>query len=435
MIVLWLLLAVLALLGAPLFALIAAVALLGFGQAGYDLTIVAVEFYRLSEMPGLAAIPLFTLAGYLLGASGAPRRLVRLSDALLGWLPGGLAIVALIACALFTAFTGASGVTIVAMGALLFPALAQAGYPQRFNLGLITSAGSLGLLFAPSLPLILYGFVAGQLGTDPPVTVEALFLAGLLPGLLMVAILSAYAMWVGRALVPTAVAPRAATPARGGAGGHEVLGALRNAAWEIPLPFLVLGGIYSGLLAASEAAAVTALYVLLVTVAIRREIALAALPGVLAEAMRLVGAILLVLGVALALGNWLIDLQVPARLFEVLHAHVDSPLVFLLLLNVFLLLVGMLLDVFSAIVILVPLLVPVAIGYGIDPVHLGIILLANLQIGYFTPPVGMNLFIASYRFQVPVTTLVRACAPFFVLLFGAVLLLTYWPALSLVLVR
>lgn len=421
----WLIVALLAALGAPLFALIAAAALIGFHAAGYDLTVVAVEFYRLSELPGLIAIPLFTLAGYLLGESGAPKRLVRLSNALLGWLPGGLAIVALVACALFTAFTGASGVTIVAMGGLLFPALAHAGYRERFNLGLITSSGSLGLLFAPSLPLILYGFVAGQLGTDPPVTVESLFLAGLLPGLLMVGLLSLYAMWNGRHLV----AETRKFDAR------ELRDALLDAGWELPLPFLVLGGIYSGVLAASEAAAVTALYVLVVATLIKREIGLRKLIDTMSEAMRLVGAILLILGVALALSNWLVDQEVPSRLFEFLQEHVDSPLAFLLLLNLFLLVVGMLLDVFSAVVILVPLLVPVALGYGIDPIHLGIILLANLQLGYFTPPVGMNLFIASYRFDVPVTKLVRSCIPFFLILAFAVLLITYWPALSLALVR
>lgn len=420
---LWIALLLLAILGARLFALIAAAAGIGFHAAGYDLTTVAVEFNRLANMPGLVAIPLFTLAGYLLGESGAPRRLVRLSNALLGWLPGGLAIVALVACALFTAFTGASGVTIIAMGGLLYPALKQAGYADRFNLGLMTSSGSLGLLFAPSLPLILYGFVAGQLGTTPAVTVEALFLAGILPGLLMIALLAAYAMWSARDL-PQPV--RSFDP-------RELLQAVREAAWEIPLPIVVLGGIYSGRFAASEAAAVTALYVLVVTVLVRREISFARLPGLMSEAMRLVGAILLILGMALALSNWLIDQEAPTRLFDLIRARIDDPLVFLLALNAFLLLVGMLLDVFSAIVILVPLLVPVALGYGIHPVHLGILMLANLQLGYFTPPVGMNLFIASYRFGTPMLTLVRACIPFFLILALAVALITYWPGLSLAL--
>lgn len=417
----WLLLACAALLGAPLFVLILGVAFIGFHTAGYDLTVVAVEFHRLAGMPGLTAIPLFTLAGYLLAESRAPQRLLKLSDALLGWLPGGIAIVGLVACALFTAFTGASGVTIVAMGALLYPALKAAGFDERFNLGLVTSAGSLGLLFAPSLPLILYGFVAGQLGTTPSVSIEDLFIAGLLPGLLMVVLLGIYAGWHGRALQAQ---PQPFAWAR-------VLEAAREAGWEIPLPLLVLGAIYSGALAASEAAALTALYVLLVSVLIRREISLRQLPAVMAESMRMVGAILIILGAALALSNWLVDAEVPTRLFEWIRGAIDSPITFLLALNVFLLLVGMLLDVFAAIVILVPLLVPIAIGYGIHPAHLGVLMLANLQLGYFTPPVGMNLFIASYRFKVPIGRLVRACVPFFLILLLALALITYVPWLSL----
>ncbi len=420
-----LLLLVLALLGAPLFALIGGAAILGFHAIGYDLALVAVEFNRLADMPGLAAIPLFTLAGYLLGASDAPKRLVRLSDAWLGWLPGGLAIVAIITCSLFTAFTGATGATIVALGALLYPALIAAGYPKRYVLGLLTSAGSLGLLFAPSLPLILYGFVAGQLGTDPPVSVQDLFLAGLLPGLLMVLILIAHAIWTGRHMTRTV---RQFEPA-------EAWRSLCDAAWELPLPFLVLGGIYGGFFAASEAAAITAAYVLIVSVAIKREISLAKLPSVMAEAMRMVGVILLILGVALALSNWMIDQEVPTKLFEAIQSHVTNPYVFLLLLSIFLLLVGMLLDVFSAIVILVPLLIPVAQGFGIHPVHLGVLMLANLQLGYFTPPVGLNLFIASYRFKAPLHELVRACVPFFFLLLGAALLIALWPSLSLALLK
>ncbi len=424
MILAWLLLALLAVLGMPLFAVIAGVALLGFHSAGYDPSAVLVEFYRLGDLPGLIAIPLFALAGFILAASRAPQRLVRLSNALLGWLPGGLAIVAITVCAFFTAFTGASGVTIVAMGALLYPALRQAGYGERYSLGLITSAGSLGLLFAPSLPLILYGFVAGQLGTQPPVTMEALFLAGILPGLMMVLLLAIHAVWVSP---PTVRAPSWE--------GAELGAALKDAAWELPLPFVVLGGIYSGLLAASEAAAVTALYVLIVSTVIKKEISWRRLPEVMAGSMRLIGAILLILGCALAMSNWLVDQEVPTRLFEIIQSRVDQRWLFLLLLNLFLLVVGMLLDVFSALVILVPLLVPVALGYGVDPVHLGIIMLANLQLGYFTPPVGMNLFIAAYQFGTPVVKLVRATLPFLLILGLAVLLITWWPALSLVLVR
>ena len=411
----------LAALGMPLFAVIAAIALLGFHAAGYDLIAVAVEYYRLGDRPGLIAIPMFTMAGYLLGESGTPTRLVRLSMSLLGWLPGGLAIVALVACAFFTAFTGASGMTIVAVGAFLYPALVKANYPERYSLGLVTSSGSLGLLFAPSLPLILYGFVAGQLGTTPPVTIRDLFLAGLMPGGLMVLVLSLHAMWVGRQL------PRAAP----GFDFKELAAAVKDAIWELPLPFIVLGGIYSGEFAASEAAAVTTLYVLIVTVLIKKEIKLGNLPQLMAEAMRLVGAILIILGAAGALSNWLVDQEVPNRLFDFSRQYVHSEGMFLLLLNLALLLVGMFIDIFSAIVILTPLLVPVAVGYGIHPVHFGIVMLANLQIGYFMPPAGMDLFIAAYRFKTNILTLARACVPFFLLVGAALLIITWVPWLSL----
>jgi tripartite ATP-independent transporter DctM subunit len=414
----------LAALGMPLFAVIAAIALLGFQAEGTDLIAVAVEYYRLGDRPGLIAIPMFTMAGYLLGESGTPTRLVRLSMALLGWLPGGLAIVALVTCAFFTAFTGASGMTIVAVGAFLYPALVKANYPERYSLGLVTSSGSLGLLFAPSLPLILYGFVAGQLGTTPPVTIRDLFLAGLMPGGLMVLMLSLHAMWVGRQ-IPKQEAQKFDI--------KEVAAAAKDAIWELPLPFIVLGGIYSGKFAASEAAAVTTLYVLIVTVLIKKEIKLGKLPQLMAEAMRLVGAILIILGAAGALSNWLVDQEVPNKLFDFSRQYVHSPGMFLLLLNGALLLVGMFIDIFSAIVILTPLLVPVAIGYGINPVHFGIVMLANLQIGYFMPPAGMDLFIAAYRFKSNIVTLARACVPFFLLVGAALLIITWVPWLSLAL--
>ena len=415
----------LAALGAPLFALIAAVALLGFHAAGQEGVAVAVEFYRLADMPALIAIPLFTLAGYLLAESRAPQRLVRVTNALLGWLPGGLAIVAVLACAMFTAFTGATGVTIVALGAVLYPALLQQKYGEKFSLGLLTSAGSLGLILVPSMPLILYGVVAQQFHTTPPVTIDALFRAGVLPCALMVVLLSIYSVWHARRV----------GVAREKVGGRELVAALKGAAWELPLPFVILAGIYSGKLAASEAAAATALYVAIVTIVIRREIPLRKLPAVAREAMVLVGALLVILGFSLALTNWLIDAEVPEQLFGLIQEHISGKGAFLLVLNVFLLVFGMLLEGFPAIIILVPLVLPVALRYGVDPVHLGIVFLANLQLGIFLPPVGMNLFIASMRFGKPVLTLVRASAPFFLILLAAVLVITYWPALSLVLAR
>lgn len=408
------LLLLLALLGAPLFAVIAASAMWGFTREGIDLQAVVIEFYGIAEMPILLAIPLFTFAGYLLSESGAPRRLVRLTQALLGWMPAGLAIVSLAACAFFTAFTGASGVTIIALGALLFPALQQAGYPEKFNLGLITSAGSLGLLFAPSLPLILYGIVA-------EVSIEDLFLAGLMPGFLMLVMLSGYSVWKNRALrVPL-----------GDFSWQEVRAAIREAAWEIPLPVVVLGGIYSGYFAISEAAAVTALYVLIVDVAILREIPLRKLPGIMRESMVLVGGILIILGMSLASTNYMIDAGVPQKLLEYVSLMVTSQLTFLLLLLVFLLILGAILDIFSAIVLVVPLILPVALQFGVHPVQLGIVFLATMQLGYITPPVGLNLFIASYRFERPIVELYLSTLPFFVILLISVVVIAFWPWLSL----
>ena len=410
------LLILLALLGAPLFAVIAASAMWGFSKEGIDLQAIAIEFYGIAEMPILLAIPLFTFAGYLLSESGAPGRLVRLTQALLGWMPAGLAIVSLAACAFFTAFTGASGVTIIALGALLFPALQQAGYPEKFNLGLITSAGSLGLLFAPSLPLILYGIIA-------EISVEDLFLAGVLPGFLMLVMLSGYSVWKNRALrVPLA-----------DFSWKEVRAAIREAAWEIPLPIVVLGGIYSGYFAISEAAAVTALYVLIVDVLILREIPFRKLPAVMRESMVLVGGILIILGMSLASTNYMIDAGIPQKLLGYISLFVTSQLTFLLLLLVFLLILGAILDIFSAIVLVVPLILPVALQFGVNPVHLGIVFLATMQLGYITPPVGLNLFIASYRFERPIVELYLSTLPFFFILLISVAFIAFWPWLSLVL--
>ena len=416
----------LALLGMPLFAVIAAGALYGFYSEEIDLAAVVIEINRLSTIPVLLAIPLFTFAGYLLGESNAPKRLVRVTHVFLGWFPGGLAIVAIMACALFTAFTGASGVTIVALGALLYPALKEAHYPNRFNLGLITSSGSLGILFAPSLPLILYGVVTQQLSLDEPISIDDLFLAGIFPGVLMLVILAAWSMYVRRNSHSEVVT--ASFSAR------ECVIAVREAIWELPFPFLLLGSIYSGILAVSEAAALTVVYVFVVEVFIYREIAVRELMRIVRESMVMVGGILIILGVSLASTNYIIDIELPEQLFNTIREHVDSRWAFLVLLNLFLLGVGMMLDIFSALVILVPLLVPVALSYGIHPVHLGILFLANMQLGYFTPPVGLNLFIASYRFDRPILELYRATLPFFFLLLGAVLIITYWPQLSLFLI-
>ena len=416
MMILGALMVLLVLLGAPLFAIIAAAAFWNFYHADIDLQAIAIEFYGIAEMPLLLARPLFTFAGSLLSESDAPKRLVRLTSALLGWMPAGLAIVSLVACAFFTAFTGASGVTIIALGAILFPAMQEAGYPEKFNLGLVTSAGSLGLLFAPSLPLILYGVVA-------EVPIESLFLAGLLPGFLMLIVLSGFSIWRNHAI---------RTPL-GDFSWHEVRTALRESMWEIPLPIVVLGGIYSGYFAISEAAAVTALYVLIVDVAILKEVSLRKLPSIIRESMILVGGIMMILGVSRASTNFMIDTGVPQQLLQWISGFVTGETAFMVMLLLFLLMLGAILDIFSAIVLVVPLILPVATQFGVNPVHLGIVFLATMQLGYITPPIGLNLFIAGYRFDRPIVNIYLSTLPFFVFLMISVALIAFWPALSLAL--
>jgi tripartite ATP-independent transporter DctM subunit len=415
----------LGLFGMPLFALILGLAMAGFYSRDISLAVVGIEMYRLASTPVLVAIPLFTFAGYVLSEAKTSSRMVRLTQALLGWMPGGMAAVALLACALFTAFTGASGVTIVALGALLLPALVRTGYGEKFSLGLVTTSGALGLLIPPSLPLILFGIVAQQMDANYGITLDKLFLAGIGPTLLMLALLSAYAIWVSgrRDVKLTAFSAR------------EALAALWAARWELPLPIVVLGGIYGGWFAVSEAAAVTALYVLVVEVLIHREIPYKRLPGLIVESMLMVGGILIVLASALVLTNLMVDAEVPTRLFEFVRGWIDNKYTFLLALNIFLLLLGAVLDIFAALVIVVPLILPIAVGYGVDPVHLAMIFLANMQIGYLTPPVGLNLFIASYRFNKPIQEIYRATAPFILVLLFALGVITYWPALSLFLVN
>ncbi|MFP6646844.1 MAG: TRAP transporter large permease subunit [Candidatus Latescibacterota bacterium] len=402
-------------LGTPLFVIICALALISFAADGVDLTIIFIEMYRLADTPALTAIPLFAFAGFMLAESGAARRLVRISQALLWWLPGGLGIMALVICAMLTAFTGASGMTIVAVGGLLFPALQQARYPERFSLGLLTTSGSLGLLFPPSIPLIVYAIVA-----ETPV--DQLFVAGIAPGLLLVAALSAYSFFIGRR--------QGHTPMRT-TEDLSPLQALREGAWELLLPFAVMTGIYSGFIAVSEAAALSALYVVIIEMFVHREITVRQLPAIIRETMILVGGIFVIIAASMAYTSYLIDAQIPASLLDLIRGEVESRLVFLILLNLFLLAVGCMIDMFSALVVVVPLILPIAAAYDIHPVHLGIIFLANLEIGYSTPPVGLNLFIASARFDRPLLTLYRASLPFLAILLACLLVITYVPALSL----
>jgi len=407
-----------ALLGLPLFAVLAGMALTAFYGEGIEITAVIIELYRLASNPTILAIPLFTFAGVLLSAGESPRRLVNLFRAWCGWLPGGIAIVTLLVTSFFTAFTGASGVTIVALGGLLLAVLQQEGYQERFNLGLLTTTGSLGLLFPPSLPLILFGLVAG-------VSIDSLFRAGIAPGLLLILILAAYSYYkAGRQRIPR-------TPFQARAAWR----ALREAAWELPLPLIIVVGIYGGWVTVTEAATLTVVYVLIVEMLILREISWQRLLGVVEESMTLVGAILVILGGAMGLTNYLVDAEVPMRLLDWLEQFVTSRFLFLLLLNVFLLAVGALMDIFSAIIVIVPLLLPVAAAFGVEPIHLGIIFLVNLEIGYSTPPVGLNLFLASFRFKQPIWRLYGAALPFILLMLVALVLVTWWPALSLFAVK
>jgi len=408
---------ILALFRSPLFLVIGALALVSFYSADIDISVVIIEMARLADTPLLVSLPLFIFAGILLSESQAPSRMLRFSQIFLGWLPGGLAVITLIVCAIFTAFTGASGVTIFALGGLLLPALLKDGYGDKFSMGLITSSGSLGLLFPPSLPLILYGVIAEE-------RIDHLFLAGILPGILMLLLLMGYA-----------VAKSPPRRKRAGYSAVEIRQGLREIAWELPLPVILLGGIYGGIFVPGEAAAVTALYVLVVEVAIHRDISLGQLPAIMSKSMVLFGGILVILATSMASTNYLIDQQIPSRLFEFIQKYIDNKYTFLLLLNVFLLLVGAMLDIFAALVLIVPLILPIATGYGIDPIHLGIIFLTNLQIGYCTPPVGLNLFLASYRFERPVTELYRATLPFLGLLLITLVIITYFPWLSSALIH
>ncbi|HOI09909.1 MAG TPA: TRAP transporter large permease [Myxococcota bacterium] len=571
----------LAMLGLPLFLVIGGASVLGYLSGGQNLELFFASYYLgVSSTPIYIAIPLFTLAGYLMAESGAPNRLVRFSRAAVGWLPGGLAMVALVACAGFTAFTGASGVTIVALGGLLLPALLKDGYPERFTLGLLTSGGSRGILFPPSLPLIVYAMIAGltmqsipadlgasgpaedpaaveapapkqekdaaqaaldeemdrllaeddaaadegeaaavedeaaaaatpeagagegeatvaageddpaagpaaaaptaddadedegdevlaELGIDDPaaeiaaieaqakdaaaaqagsdvdgtppeatappaprgevmqVTVDRLFVAGAIPGLLALGMVALYALYFGiRHKVP-----------RSKFSIRELLVATREMAWEIPIPLIVVVGIYGGFFTAIDGAALVAAYTLIVEVFIYRDIPIRKLPTIFREAMVLVGGILLILMSATALTNFFIDREVPQKLFELVRANISSPLTFLIVLNLFLLAVGMLMDIYSAIMVVVPIIIPVALHYGINPVHLGIVFLTNMEIGFNTPPVGVNLFVGSLAFRKPVIDLIRAILPFLLISIVALVLITYWPDLSLFLVN
>jgi len=406
------------LLGAPLYTVLAGVALYCFYSTEIPLMVVVNEMYRLTDQEIFITLPLFTFAGVTMSKTNMPRRLLNWTRAILGWVPGGLAIVAILVCSLITAFTGATAVTIVAVGILLFPALKEEGYGNLFNLGLLTTSGSLGLLLPPAVPLILFAIVA-------KINPTQLFLAGALPMLLMLTCLSLYSMREGLKMkIP-----------RHNPSVKEIARSSWEFKWELPVFVIIPVGIFGGYLTAIEAASVMAFYVLIVEVFIQREISFKDFPKVAKESMVLIGGILVIIMASLATSNFFIQQEVPTRLFAFLQGFIQTKIGFLLLLNVFLLILGCLLDIFSSIMIVVPLLLPIAEQYDINYYHLGIVFLANMQIGYSTPPLGMNLFIASHCFKEPVVKLFRATLPFLALLLMVLLVITYWPDLSLILLK
>ena len=401
-------------LGAPVFTALGGAALILFWGAEVPIASIPVETYRLVVSPTLPTIPLFTLAGYFLAEGGASKRLVRMFQSIAGWVRGGPALVTVLVCAFFTSFTGASGVTILALGGLLMPVLLRAHYSEKSSLGLLTAGGSLGLLFPPSLPVILYGIVAHT-------PIDQMFLGGLLPGLLMLAL----AAWWGRRQEGGGEAARQPFDPR------EALAAAWGAKWELLLPVVVLVGLYGGFATLVETAALTAAYAFVVQTFVHRDLKIRGdVRRVMTECGILVGGVLLILGVALGFTNYLVDAEVPARAVEWVRGSIESPLVFLLLLNLFLLVVGCLMDIFSAIVVVVPLILPMGEAFGIDPIHLGIIFLANMELGYLTPPVGMNLFLAAYRFGKPLPEVYRAVVPMLLVLLVGVFVITYVPVLT-----
>lgn len=402
-----------ALLGLPIFATLGGIALLLFWHTGVPVAAVPVETYRLVASPVLPSIPLFTFAGYLLVQGGANHRLLRAYQALLGWMPGGLAVTTAIVCAIFT--WAGSGVTILAMGGLLLPMLVKARYPENFSMGLINASGSLGLLFPPSLPVILYGIYAHT-------PIDQLFIGGFLPGLLMVSLVSGFGILQG-------VKHNAR---RTRFSGEEALRATWDAKWELALPAIVLIGLFGGFGTLVEAGAITVVYALAVECIVYRSFSLRRDYGVVArECVTVVGGVLLIVGVAVGFTNYLVDAQLPGALIAWTQAHIHSKYTFLLLLNLLLLLKGSFMDVFSAIIVVVPLITPIADSFRIEPVQLGIIFLANLELGYLTPPVGMNLCLSAYRFERPMASVYRATLPFYLILLTGVLLITYVPWITM----
>jgi len=399
--------------GAPIFIGLGGLAILFFWQDYTPLSAIPAEAYRIVVSPTLSTIPLFTLAGYILAESRASERLVRLFRASFGWIPGGTPIVLVLLCGFFTALTGGSGVTILALGGLLYPLLMKEGYSKEFSLGLITVAGSLGLLFPPSLPLIIYGVTAA-------VSVKTIFLAGIVPGFLRVVMIGGWAVWQGEAQHIK----------RHKFNLTEIKKSIIETKWEAMIPFFILFGIFGGFTTLVETAALTVVYVFIIEVFVYKDLKSKDLRKIILDCSTLIGGVLIILGVAMGLTSYLVDAQVPFKLLVWVKTFISSKLVFLLMLNIFLLAVGCMMDIFSAIIIVVPLITPLGAYFGIDPVHLAIIFIANLELGFLTPPVGMNLFLSAYRFDENMPTIYKSTLPFFMVMLLSVLAITYIPILS-----
>jgi tripartite ATP-independent transporter DctM subunit len=420
-----LLILVAALLGAPVFVAMGGVALVLFFHDGTPVAAVSAEVYRLVASPTLPAIPLLTAAGYILAESNAAERLVRFFRALFGWMPGGIAVMVAAVCALFTTFTGGSGVTIIALGGLVYPILRKDGYSEGFSLGLVTAAGSLGLLFPPSLPVILYSVVASN--RNQTVQAGDLYLAGLLPGLLLLVLTALYGILIGRRRTEHEAVKFS---------WREVCASAWVAKWELLLPVFIITIFATGLTTMIETAAAALAYAVIVECGITRDIKIfRQLPEVLLKASALMGAVLTLLSIAMGLTNYLVDAQIPDRLLAWVQLHVHSQMLFLLALNVILLILGSVLEIYSAIIVLAPIIAPIGAAFNIDPIHLGVIFLANLEMGFLLPPVGLNLFLSSSRFGKSLPSLYRCIVPFLIITGIGVLLITYMDSMSLGILR
>ena len=403
--------------GAPIFIILSGFAILFFWYDYVPISAVIAESYRIVVSPHLATIPLFTLAGYFLAESKASDRLISVFKASFGWLPGGTPVIVLLICGFFTALTGGSGVTILALGGLLFPMLSKDGYNKNFSLGLITASGSIGLLFPPSLPLILYGVTAG-------ISIKSIFLAGIIPGIFLIIILSIWSYFSGEVKHIEI-------------SKFDFRLALKTSwetKWELFIPIIVLFGIFGGHAKLVETAAFTVVYVFVIETFVYKDLKLSDAPKIIVSCATLVGGVLIIIGSAMGLTSYLVDAQIPMAILSFMKEIIHSKYVFLILLNIFLLIIGCLMDIFSAIIIVVPLIAPLGVHYGVDPIHLAIIFIANLELGYLTPPVGMNLFLSAYRFEEKMPVIYKSTLPYFIVLLIAVIVITYFPAMTLWLV-